>query len=116
MGRPGRGCLKNLFHGSHVIIFFSQSILSWNRLGGEQETPPLCPVDFTEDEHLYWDSGSTAADGGQGNPARVAVKGKPVPVVLDRSPPERRKRKPVRVPRRAGPLGCSGVMAWRVES
>ncbi|XP_059897729.1 zinc finger protein 106-like isoform X3 [Gadus macrocephalus] len=61
------------------------------RLGVDQENPPLCPVDFTEDEHLYWDSYSARSDNGQGNPARVSVKGEPGE--LDTSPPERRKRK-----------------------
>ncbi|XP_056438013.1 zinc finger protein 106-like isoform X1 [Gadus chalcogrammus] len=61
------------------------------RLGVDQENPPLCPVDFTEDEHLYWDSYSATSNNGQGNPARVSVKGEPGE--LDTSPPERRKRK-----------------------
>ena len=83
------------FYLSYVIyISHKLSILSWNRLGVDQENPPLCPVDFTEEEHLYWDSYSATSNNGQGNPARVSVKGEPGE--LDTSPPERRKRKGVR--------------------
>ena len=63
-------------------------------MGVDQENPPLCPVDFTEEEQLYWDSYSATSNNGQGNPARVSVKGEPGE--LDTSPPERRKRKGVR--------------------
>ena len=64
--------LSSFFH----VISHKLSILSFNSLGVYQENPPLCPVDFTEDKHLYWDSCSTTADN-QGN-TTVSVKEEPV--------------------------------------